>query len=176
MAETSITIDDVDFVIDSGRVKQLSYDPLRRLSSLDDVLVSRAAAKQRRGRAGRVRPGTCMHLFASDVALEAYTEPEVRRVPLEQLIMRIKTLQLPGTAADVCGELPEPPAMDAVSASVATLEDLGALDGEEALTPLGVYMCMLYACMHVCMLYACMHVCMVYACMHVCTVCACMAL
>ena len=137
VAETSITIDDVNFVIDSARVKLLSYDNARRVASLDDVLISQAAAKQRRGRAGRVRPGLCVHLHTSDAALSQYTEPEVRRVPLEQLIMRIKSLRLPGLAGEICAELPEPPAPAAVTASVAELEGLGAIDAAEQLTPLG---------------------------------------
>ena len=137
VAETSITIDDVTFVVDAGRVKQLSHDPMTRLASLDDVLVSQAAAKQRRGRAGRVRPGLCVHLYPSDARLERYTEPEVRRVPLEQLIMRMKALRLPGRAATIAALLPEAPDPSAVAASVDALETLGALDVSEDLTPLG---------------------------------------
>ena len=55
IAETAITIDDIGFVVDTGRMKENRYDPLRRMSSLEDVLVSRANARQRRGRAGRVK-------------------------------------------------------------------------------------------------------------------------
>ena len=67
--------------------KLLSHDPVSRIASLDDVLISSAAAKQRRGRAGRVRPGLCVHLYPSDTRLEPYTEPEVRRAPLEQCFL-----------------------------------------------------------------------------------------
>jgi ATP-dependent RNA helicase DHX57 len=65
IAETAITIDDVSFVVDTGRMKENRYDPQRRMSSLDDCLVSRANARQRRGRAGRVREGVAVHLFTS---------------------------------------------------------------------------------------------------------------
>jgi len=141
VAETSITIDDVGFVIDSGRVKEERYEAVRRMASLEDVLVSRAAAKQRRGRAGRVQPGLCVHLYPSDCKQAAYTEPEVRRVALEQLVMRTKALRLRGLggnrAADICGRLPEPPDMEAVSAAVMELTSLGALTASEELTDLG---------------------------------------
>ena len=142
VAETSITIDDVGFVIDSGRVKEERYEPERRMASLEDVLVSRAAAKQRRGRAGRVQPGLCVHLYPSDVRQASYTEPEVRRVALEQLVMRTKALRLRGLggnrAADIASRLPEPPDMEAVDAAVQELKSLGALERTtEGLTDLG---------------------------------------
>ena len=65
IAETAITVDDVSFVVDTGRMKENRYDPLKRMSSLEDCLVTRANARQRRGRAGRVQPGVCVHLFTS---------------------------------------------------------------------------------------------------------------
>jgi HrpA-like RNA helicase len=121
IAETAITVDDVGFVVDTGRMKENRYDPARRLSSLEDCLVSRANARQRRGRAGRVQPGVAVHLFTSHrhkhVCLSAQA-PEVQRVPLEQLVLRIKALQYPGTAAQVCARLIEPPKPEAVTHAV----------------------------------------------------------
>ena len=73
IAETSLTIDDVAYVIDSGRAKEKSYDPHMRLSVLRSSWISQAAARQRRGRAGRTRKGICWHLFGKqrhDTALE----------------------------------------------------------------------------------------------------------
>ena len=92
IAETSITIDDVVFVIDCGRVKEMRYDGARRMASLETVWVSRASARQRRGRAGRVKPGYCFHMFSSkqEALLEDFTQAEIMRVrlslaPLSQL-------------------------------------------------------------------------------------------
>jgi len=147
IAETAVTIDDVAFVIDTGRMKENRYDPQRRMSSLDDVPVSRANAKQRRGRAGRVRSGVAVHLFTSHRhkhILLSSQSPEVQRVPLEQLALRIKALQYPGTIADVCARLIEPPAPAAVERAVSELVALGALDvsggKNEELTPLGTHL------------------------------------
>ena len=80
VAETSITINDIALVIDTGRVKRVRYDASTRMTRLDDVCISDAEARQRRGRAGRVRAGLCYHLFPSDAVLVPATEPEVFRV------------------------------------------------------------------------------------------------
>ena len=64
IAETSITIDDVVFVVDAGKAKINKYDPARRMASLVECWVSQASVKQRTGRAGRVRPGQCFRLFS----------------------------------------------------------------------------------------------------------------
>ena len=92
VAETSITINDVALVIDSGRVKRVKYDASSRVTRLEDVCVSEAEARQRRGRAGRVREGVCYHLYPSDASLLAVAEPEVMRVSLESLVMSTKVI------------------------------------------------------------------------------------
>ena len=135
IAETAITIDDVSFVVDTGRMKENRYDPSKRMSSLEDCLVSRANARQRRGRAGRVKEGVAVHLFTSHrhdrIAAHAQA-PEVQRVPLEQLVLRIKALKYPGTAASVCARLVEPPAAVAVQRAVQELVNLDALQIDAA--------------------------------------------
>ena len=148
VAETSITVDDVGFVIDTARMKEQRYDASKRLASLEDCFVSRANARQRRGRAGRVAPGVAVHLFSKhthDKLIDAHQAPEVQRVPLEQLVLRIRAMNLPGTAASVCQRLLEPPSTDAVNKAVMELVSLDALkiDTEaktEELTDLGKHL------------------------------------
>ena len=143
IAETSITIDDCAFVIDCGRMKETRYDPARRMESLEDVPVSRANAQQRRGRAGRVMSGLAFHLVTRHTferRLEAAQAPEMHRVPLEQLVLRIKVLRYPGTAAQVVSRCLEPPAAEAMSRAVSELVRLEALSSTEELTPLGTHL------------------------------------
>ncbi|GMH71901.1 hypothetical protein TL16_g05777 [Triparma laevis f. inornata] len=143
IAETAITIDDVAFVVDTGRMKELRYDPLRKMASLEDCLVSRANARQRRGRAGRVREGLCVHLFTEhrhQYIAVPHQPPEVKRVPLEQLVLRIKALKYEGTAGEVCARLVEPPNPTAVARAVQELRFLEALTEDESLTALGTHL------------------------------------
>ena len=148
VAETSITIDDVGFILDTTRMKETRYDAARRLSSLEDVMVNRDSARQRRGRAGRVAPGVCVHLFTEythdHIALESQA-PEVKRVPLEQLVLRIHALKIPGGSINVCGRLLEPPSLAAVQRAVSELVSMGALSPPtesvcEQLTRLGIHL------------------------------------
>lgn len=152
VAETSITVDDIGFVVDSGRMKEMCYDPVRRISTLEDCPVTRANARQRRGRAGRIAPGLAVHLFTRhrhDDLLEGYQKPEVRRVPLEQLVLRI-VATIGKSAGDqgistklVCARLIEPPEPLVVQRSVAELVALDALKsegGRQRLTPLGEHL------------------------------------
>jgi hypothetical protein len=130
IAETAITVDDVGFVIDCGRMKETRYDPSRRMESLDEVAVSCANAKQRRGRAGRVRPGVAIHLFtrhAHELVMAKHQVPEVCRVPLDRLVLTIKALRYPQRAADVCARLIEPPSARSVERAISELVEIDAL-------------------------------------------------
>lgn len=142
IAETSVTIEDCVFVIDCGQMKEKRFDPLKNMESLDLVWESRANAQQRKGRAGRVRPGICIHLFTSHRFYNHFLAqpiPEIKRVPLEQLLLRIKTL--PNFAnvriEQVIGNIMEPPNDEAVQSAIQRLEDVGAFDGNDELTALG---------------------------------------
>ncbi|KND00002.1 uncharacterized protein SPPG_04349 [Spizellomyces punctatus DAOM BR117] len=144
VAETSITVDDVVYVIDSGKMKETRFDPTKGMASLEECWVSRANALQRRGRAGRVTEGTCVHLFTSHMfenTLAAQQVPEMRRTPLEQLCLRIKVLPfLQGRIAQILAKVIEPPSHEAVQNAVLTLRTLQALTREETLTPLGFHL------------------------------------
>ncbi|KAK3276586.1 hypothetical protein CYMTET_15351, partial [Cymbomonas tetramitiformis] len=139
VAETSITIDDVLYVIDTGRHKEMRYDSARGLSSLEDVWVSRASSRQRRGRAGRVRPGACFHVFSrrQHALMEGQQAPEMLRVPLDALCMQVKAILENQPVHEALAAAITPPDPVAVDLAVQKLRGLAALDGEERLTPLG---------------------------------------
>uniref|UniRef100_A0A3B4B280 Putative ATP-dependent RNA helicase DHX57 n=1 Tax=Periophthalmus magnuspinnatus TaxID=409849 RepID=A0A3B4B280_9GOBI len=145
IAETSVTIDDVVYVIDSGKMKEKRYDAAKSMESLEDSWVSRANALQRKGRAGRVASGVCFHLFTSHCFQHHLSEqqlPEIQRVPLEQLCLRIKVLDVfaEQTLESVFSRLIEPPVMGSLDAAKQRLQDLGALTADERLTPLGYHL------------------------------------
>ena len=141
IAETSVTIDDVVFVIDCGRHKENRFDPINRMPQLMETWVSRANSRQRRGRAGRVRPGHAFFLFSRERSknMAEYQTPEMLRVPLDELCLQIKLLDL-GEVAEFLGRAIEPPAAEAVAEAIKGLQELQALDLREYLTPLGYHL------------------------------------
>ncbi|NXG39102.1 DHX34 helicase, partial [Dromaius novaehollandiae] len=136
IAETSVTIDGVRFVLDSGKVKEMSYDPQGKLQRLQEFWISRASAEQRKGRAGRTGPGVCYRLYAeSDYdAFSPYPVPEIQRVALDALVLQLKSMGLgdPRTFPFL-----EPPPLSSLETAVRYLRDQGALDEAEDLTPIG---------------------------------------
>ncbi|XP_034684498.1 DExH-box ATP-dependent RNA helicase DExH5, mitochondrial isoform X4 [Vitis riparia] len=96
IAETSITINDVVFVVDCGKAKETSYDALNNTPCLLPSWISKVSAQQRRGRVGRVQPGKCYHLYPRCVydAFADYQLPEILRTPLQSLCLQIKSLKL----------------------------------------------------------------------------------
>lgn len=138
VAETSITIEDVVAVIDTGRVKETSFDPSNNMVKLAETWASRAACKQRRGRAGRVRAGICYKLYTRNVEREKMMErpdPEIRRVPLEQLCLSVKAMGVKDVANFLAGAL-TPPDSVAVEGALELLGRMSAIDGDE-MTALG---------------------------------------
>lgn len=145
VAETSVTIDDCVFVIDCGHMKEKRFDPNRNMESLELVWVSRANANQRKGRAGRVMPGVAIHLYSRHRYQNHFLAqpiPEIHRVPLEQLLLRVKTLPNfdDRTLEAVMKGVIEPPAEEGVSTAITRLQDVGAFDDQQSLTPLGVHL------------------------------------
>lgn len=142
IAETSVTIDDCVYVIDCGQMKEKRFDPNRNMESLELVWVSRANAQQRKGRAGRVMSGVAIHLFTRhrfNCHLLSQPVPEIQRVPLEQLLLRIKTS--PNfknmSVMSVLSGILESPTDENILSAVKRLQDVGAFDMNENLTPLG---------------------------------------
>ncbi|KAK1754705.1 putative ATP-dependent RNA helicase ucp12 [Echria macrotheca] len=137
VAETSITIDDIVAVIDSGRVKETSFDPQNNMRKLEETWASLAACKQRRGRAGRVQAGKCYKLYTRNLEAQMAErpEPEIRRVPLEQLCLAVRAMGI-RDIGHFLSRAPTPPEATAVEGAVTLLRRMGALDGEE-LTALG---------------------------------------
>jgi ATP-dependent helicase HrpB len=136
IAETSITIDGVRVVIDCGLVRAPRFEPDLGLTRLETLRVSRAAADQRRGRAGRTQPGVCYRLWeeAATGALPAFAQPEILAADLSGLL-----LDLAAWGARDPNELSwlDPPPAPACAEARALLQELGALDARGAITPRG---------------------------------------
>ncbi|XP_075935608.1 3'-5' RNA helicase YTHDC2 isoform X1 [Anarhichas minor] len=143
IAETSITISDVIFVIDSGKVKEKSFDTLSHVSMLKTVWISKASALQRKGRAGRCRPGICFRLFSRlrfNNMLE-FQVPQLLRMPLQELCLQTKLLA-PSSCpvAEFLSKAPQPPAAHAIRNAVQMLKTIDAMDQYEDLTDLGYHL------------------------------------
>ena len=145
VAETSITIEDIVAVIDCGKVKETSFDPQNNMVRLEEVWASRAACKQRRGRAGRVQAGVCYKLYTrnAEAKMAERPEPEIKRVPLEQLCLSVRAMGIVEVPAFLASTL-TPPETLAVQGAVELLGRMGALDGDE-LTALGRHLSMIPA-------------------------------
>uniref|UniRef100_A0AAX7VV32 ATP-dependent DNA/RNA helicase DHX36 n=1 Tax=Astatotilapia calliptera TaxID=8154 RepID=A0AAX7VV32_ASTCA len=141
IAETSITIDDVVYVIDGGKIKETNFDTSNNISTMMAEWVSLANAKQRKGRAGRLCPGKCYHLYNGLRAslLDAYQLPEIMRTPLEELCLQIKILKL-GSIGRFLEKALDRPTEKAVSLAIKNLTELNALDQRENLTALGFHL------------------------------------
>ncbi|CAO2655241.1 Nn.00g103050.m01.CDS01 [Neocucurbitaria sp. VM-36] len=145
VAETSITIEDIVAVIDTGRVKETSYDPQNNMVRLAETWASRAACKQRRGRAGRVRAGECYKLYTrnAEAKMMERPDPEIRRVPLEQMCLSIKAMGVQDVSGFLASAL-TPPESTAVEGAIRLLSQMGAITDNE-LTALGRHMSMIPA-------------------------------
>ncbi|KIK99476.1 hypothetical protein PAXRUDRAFT_30490 [Paxillus rubicundulus Ve08.2h10] len=145
VAETSITIDDVIYVIDGGKVKETSYNPEIGISSLVEQWITRAAARQRRGRAGRTQPGTCYKLYTrkQEGKMQYFPVPEILRTPLESISLTVKVMRENEDVKHFLKRAIDPPEVSAMDKAWSVLEELGAVDQEGKLTSLGRHMSML---------------------------------
>lgn len=139
VAETSITISDIVAVVDSGRVKDIVFDPDANVMKLVDSWASRAAVTQRMGRAGRVRAGDSYALYTENIEsakMEARPVPEMLRCSLDSLVLSVKAMGINNVQSFLNSAL-DPPDSTALEAAEANLSKYGALDSSGALTPLG---------------------------------------
>jgi ATP-dependent RNA helicase DHX29 len=139
IAETGITIPDVTCVIDTGKHKEMRFDERRQMSRLIQSFIARANAKQRRGRAGRVQEGICFHLFTKhrhDQLMVDQQTPEMLRLSLQDLVMRVKICKL-GDIERALAQALDPPSSKNIRRAIDALVEVGALTTGEDLTPLG---------------------------------------
>lgn len=140
IAETSLTIDGIVYVVDPGFSKQKVYNPRIRVESLLVSPISKASAQQRAGRAGRTRPGKCFRLYTEkDWAAELIeqTYPEILRSNLANTVLELKKLGIDNL---VTFDYMDPPAPETVMRALELLNYLGAFDDNGNLTPLGEIM------------------------------------
>lgn len=141
VAETSVTIPGIVYVVDTGVARLSRYDPRSGTTRLQIEGISQASADQRKGRCGRVREGICVRLYdePSFVARPAFTDPEIKRTGLAGVILRMKSLDLGDVEAFPFLDPPQP---KAITEGYRVLEELGALTPatvgqKRELTPLG---------------------------------------
>lgn len=145
VAETSLTIPNIKYVVDTGMVKRRYYDKVTGVSSFKITWTSRASANQRAGRAGRVEPGHCYRLYSSAVfsnEFEEFSAPEISRRPVDDLVLQMKDMSIDKV---VNFPFPTPPDATALQSAEKLLLNLGALEEKKTvkgnvnavITPLG---------------------------------------
>ena len=136
VAETSLTVPGIHFVIDTGLARVKRYSPRQKIDQLRIEPISQAAARQRAGRCGRVASGIAIRLYAEEdfAARPDFTTPEILRTSLASVILRMASLELGPIA-----EFPfiEPPTPRQIDDGYRLLFELDAIDAERNLTPLG---------------------------------------
>jgi pre-mRNA-splicing factor ATP-dependent RNA helicase DHX38/PRP16 len=137
IAETSLTVDGIMYVVDSGFSKLKVYNPKMGMDTLQITPVSQANASQRAGRAGRTGPGKCFHLYTERAFRDEFyiqTIPEIQRTNLANTVLLLKSL---GVKDLLDFDFMDPPPQDTITTSLFDLWALGAIDNIGDLTPLG---------------------------------------
>lgn len=139
IAETSVTIPEVAYVVDTCKHREKRYSQLRRSTALICTWISQSSARQRAGRAGRVKAGEYYALTYPERhnALPMGDTAEIKRTDLQDVCLSVRTYGIKDPIADVLEESIEPPSSLAVVSALKALTNLGALDSDEKLTPLG---------------------------------------
>ncbi len=136
VAETSLTVPGIRYVVDSGLARVKRYSLKNKVEQLQVEAIAQSAAKQRAGRCGRVSSGVCIRLYAEDDfnKRQGHTDPEVQRSSLAGVILRMKSLHL-GDVEDF--PFIDPPPSRAIADGYQLLSELGAMDDEKQLTATG---------------------------------------
>ena len=133
ICETSVTIDGIVYVIDSGFVKISSFNPITNINSLSVVKISKSIADQRKGRAGRVTHGKCFRLYSEDIytKMDSDISPEIKRTDLTECILKLKSL---GVDNILLFDFITKPNVSSLTYSLELLYSLGAIDDNCKLT------------------------------------------
>ncbi|MDR3566684.1 MAG: ATP-dependent RNA helicase HrpA [Syntrophobacteraceae bacterium] len=136
IAETSITIPGIRYVIDAGLARTAQYNPRSKTRALPVARISRASADQRKGRCGRVQAGVCIRLYSEEDYLDRplFTPPEIQRSNLSEVILRMLYLKL-GRIEDF--PFIDPPSAAAIKDGFAILRELGAVDDQNGMSQTG---------------------------------------
>lgn len=137
IAETSVTIPDVRFVVDTGKLREARYDQARRITKLQTVWVSRSNIRQRAGRAGRVQDGNYYALFSKERILKATGAPELLRSDLQETCLAVKSQSFTESVQGFLTQAIEPPLAEAVGSAISDLKAIEAFTADEQLTDLG---------------------------------------
>ncbi|WWC66285.1 uncharacterized protein I206_100186 [Kwoniella pini CBS 10737] len=128
VAETSLTIPGIRYVVDSGRAKERQYDSSTGVQSFQVSWISKASSQQRAGRAGRTGPGHCYRLYSSALYedhFEQFSQPEILRMPIESIVLQMKSMNIDQI---INFPFPTPPSQIALRKAEVLLTNLGALE------------------------------------------------
>lgn len=143
IAETSITVEDVTYVVDTGLHREQRFNPSTGVCLLGTFPTSQASVRQRAGRAGRVRPGESYHLFTRDVlsTWDEFKRPEIQTIDLTRVVLDAKLYCPHMSVEDVLSLVPDPPTPEMITKAIKDLQDMGLMNDNAQLTDLGHHVC-----------------------------------